>query len=99
MLQIDGVTLDARNDQVTGPSGTHHLTRMERRLLQVLMLHPGQVVPRAHLMESVWQTTYLEDMRTLEVHVCLLRKKIEADPKNPRHLRTVRGVGYVFLTD
>ena len=45
MLQIDGVTLDARNDQVTGPSGTHHLTRMERRLLQVLMLHPGQVVP------------------------------------------------------
>jgi DNA-binding response OmpR family regulator len=98
-LQLDGVSLDAENDQVTGPGGTYHLTPMECRLLEVLMLHPGQVVSRASLMKYVWQTSYVDDTRTLEVHICTLRKKIESDPGDPKYLRTVRGVGYVFVTE
>lgn len=98
-LHLDGVCLDAGNDQVSGPGGTHRLTPMECRLLEVLMRHPGQVISRAFLMKTVWQTTYIEDTRTLEVHVCTLRKKIEQDPTQPKYLRTVRGIGYAFMVD
>jgi len=44
----------------------------------------------------VWETDFLDDTRTLEVHICWLRQKIEEDPHNPQRLRTVRGVGYRF---
>jgi len=66
------------------------------RLLEVFMRNPGKVLDRGFLMREVWETNYLEDTRTLEVHVCWLRKKIEEDPYHPRYLRTVRGVGYHF---
>ena len=98
-LQVEDISLDVENGQVTGPNRSHHLTPMECRLLEVFMLHPGQVVPRAFLMKVVWETDYLEDTRTLDVHICWLRDKIEADPRNPHYLRTVWGVGYVFVPD
>jgi len=66
------------------------------RLLEVFMRNPGKVLDRGFLMKEVWETNYLGDTRTLEVHVCWLRKKIEDDPYRPRYLRTVRGVGYHF---
>ena len=66
----------------------------EARLLAVLMQHPGQVVGRAQLMKEVWQTDYLGDTRTLDVHICLLRQKLEEDPANPRLILTERGLGY-----
>ena len=98
-LQLDRVTLDMENRQVSGPNGIHHLTRLECRLLKELMLRPRQVVSRAYLMKTIWKTDYLGDTRTLEVHVCGLRKKIEANPRNPEYLRTVRGMGYSFVVD
>lgn len=70
------------------------LTPKEARLMAVLMHHPGQVVNRAKLMREVWQTDYLGDTRTLEVHICWLRKKLEDDPTHPQLLLTQRGVGY-----
>jgi DNA-binding response OmpR family regulator len=66
----------------------------EARLLATLMQRPGQVVSRAQLMKEVWQTDYLGDTRTLDVHICLLRQKLEQDPANPRLLLTERGLGY-----
>ncbi len=96
-LQVDALTLDVANGQVTGPNRSYHLTPMECRLLEIFMLHPGQVVPRAFLMKVVWETDYLGDTRTLDVHICWLRNKIEVDPRNPQYLQTVRGVGYVFV--
>jgi DNA-binding response OmpR family regulator len=68
--------------------------RKEARLLAILMRHPGQVVNRATLMREVWQTDYLGDTRTLDVHICLLRQKLEEDPTRPQLLLTERGVGY-----
>jgi two-component system alkaline phosphatase synthesis response regulator PhoP len=66
----------------------------EAHLLAVLMQHPGQVVSRATLMREVWQTEYLGDTRTLDVHICWLRQKLEEDPSHPQLLLTQRGVGY-----
>ncbi len=98
-LQVDGVTLDVENGQLSGPNGTHHLTPMESRLLRVFMLNSGRVVPRSFLMKTVWDTEWIDDCRTLEVHVCWLRKKMGEDLRRPRYLRTVRGVGYKFGLD
>ena len=67
---------------------------MEARLLAVLMESPGQVVSRAHLMKTVWQTDYLDDTRTLDVHICWLRRKVEDDPSHPRRIITHRNQGY-----
>lgn len=98
-LQVDGVTLDVKNGKLVGPNGTHHLTPMEGRLLRVLMQNSGRVIPRSFLMKNVWDTDWFDDCRTLEVHVCWLRKKMGEDLRRPRYLRTVRGVGYKFGLD
>lgn len=90
------VTLDEQQRQVTSTNGTHPLTPMECRLLKVLMLNQDQLVRRDFLMKTVWETDYLEDTRTLDVHISWLRKKIEENPQRPRYLRTVRGYGYIF---
>lgn len=70
------------------------LTPKQARLVEVFFRTPGQTVDRKTLMEKVWNTDYLGDTRTLDVHIRWLRKVIEADPSHPRYLLTVRGVGY-----
>jgi len=70
------------------------LTPKEARLLAVLMQHPGQVVNRATLMREVWETKYLGDTRTLDVHICWLRQKIEENPLIPELILTRRSQGY-----
>ena len=77
-----------------GTSSPVKLLPMEARLLAVLMQHPGQVVTRARLMREVWETDYLGDTRTLDVHICWLRRKLKGDPPHPRLIVTRRGVGY-----
>jgi DNA-binding response OmpR family regulator len=67
---------------------------MEARLLATLLCHQNKVVSRATIMREVWDTDFLDDTRTLDVHVSWLRRKIEPDPTNPKHLITVKGVGY-----
>lgn len=74
------------------------LTTKECRLLQLFMSRPGQVLDRGTLMREVWDTHYTGDTRTIDVHICWLRKKIEEDPRHPILLRTVRGMGYRFET-
>ncbi len=60
------------------------------------MNNGGEVVSRRRLMKDVWDTDYLGDTRTLDVHIRWLREKIEDHPSEPTLLRTVRGVGYRF---
>ncbi|MGN9909835.1 response regulator transcription factor [Phytohabitans sp. LJ34] len=69
------------------------LTRTEFRLLCELAQHPGRVLSRAQLLERVWDYAY-GDERLVDVHIGRIRQKIEADPAAPRHLVTVRGMGY-----
>ena len=76
-------------------SGTElHLTKTEFRLLCELAQNPGRVFSREALLDNVWGRDYFGDARLVDVHVRRLRTKVEADPANPRHVVTVRGLGY-----
>jgi DNA-binding response OmpR family regulator len=70
------------------------LTPRLTHLLQTLMEHAGEVIEREKLFSEVWKTEYTGDTRTLDVHISWLRQAIEEDPRNPRFLKTIRGVGY-----
>lgn len=71
-----------------------HLTPKQALLVEMFLRNPDRTLDRKILMEKVWNTDYLGDTRTLDVHIRWIRQVIEADPGNPRYLRTVRGVGY-----
>ena len=71
-----------------------HLTKTEFRLLCELASSPGRVFSRETLLDRVWGYGYFGDGRLVDVHVRRLRTKVEADPANPRHVVTVRGLGY-----
>ncbi len=71
-----------------------HLTKTEFRLLCELASVPGRVFSREQLLERVWGYDYFGDGRLVDVHIRRLRTKVEADPAAPRHVVTVRGLGY-----
>jgi len=71
-----------------------HLTRTEFLLLCELAANVGKVLSREQLLERVWSYDYFGDGRLVDVHVRRLRTKVEPDPANPRHVLTVRGLGY-----
>jgi DNA-binding response OmpR family regulator len=71
-----------------------HLTRTEFRLLCELAASPGRLFSREVLLESVWGYEYVGDSKLVDAHVHRLRSKIEEDPASPRHIVTVRGLGY-----
>jgi DNA-binding response OmpR family regulator len=71
-----------------------HLSAREFDLLRLLAERPGHAVTRRYLFDTIWGPDFYGDERALDVYVMALRKKLEADPYHPRHIRTVRGVGY-----
>ena len=73
------------------------LTPKVAQLVELFLRHPGKLIDRKTIMEEVWQTDYLGDTRTLNVHIRWLRDAIEDDGKNPRYLQTVRGAGYRLI--
>jgi DNA-binding response OmpR family regulator len=86
--------LDVEAHQVFVADRPVNLTPTEFNILAALARSPGRAISRAQLMEHS-QEAYFEGMeRTVDVHVRNLRTKLEADPRNPRHLITVFGVGY-----
>jgi len=74
------------------------LTAKEYELLKFLMINKGKVVTKNQIYRNVWQNEFVEDDNTVMVHISKLREKIEEDPKAPRHLKTIRGIGYRFDT-
>ena len=80
--------------KVTRGGSELHLTKTEFRLLCELAQNPGRVFSRESLLDKVWGYDYFGDGRLVDVHVRRLRTKVEADPANPRHVVTVRGLGY-----
>ena len=94
MLQVGDVTLNVEQQYVVRGKRENHLTPKQTQLLEILMRHPGEVLSRAFLMKQVWKTDYLDDTRTLDVHIHWVRKAIEEDHKAPVYLQTVRKVGY-----
>ena len=70
------------------------LTPIEWRLLAALIRHAGMVLTHRQLLRDVWGPSYVEQSHTLRVHMASLRRKLEADPAQPRYLLTEIGVGY-----
>ena len=96
LLRVGDLTLNLESRHLTKGGLTYKLTPKECELLEVFMSNEGKVLTRRFLMKRVWETDYLGDTRTLDVHIRWLREKIEDDPSAPLYLRTVRGVGYRF---
>jgi two-component system, OmpR family, response regulator RegX3 len=96
-LEGGGIRLDAERFEVTVRGGPVHLPRKEFELLELLMENAGRVMTRETLIDGVWGSDYFGDTRTLDVHIKRLRTKCEENPHNPRHILTIRGLGYKFL--
>jgi DNA-binding response OmpR family regulator len=91
---IDFDALELRSgDQIV------HLTLMEAELLRYLINHDGRIVSRSAILEDVWGLREDTDTRAIDNFIVRLRKYIEEEPSRPRHLLTVRGVGYKFVSE
>ncbi len=90
------VEVDFRKYEVRKRGRAVHLTSREYALLRFLMEHSDDVVGRDEILDQVWGDAASVYPRTVDTHVGRLRKKLEDDPKNPRHIVGIRGVGYRF---
>ncbi len=95
---LDGLEIDLIGRRVTVGGRPVHLTPSEFSLLVLLTERPGDTVTRPQMMHRLWRSAHTGDGHTCEAHISHLRKKIEADPRNPRRILTVRGEGYRFST-
>ena len=86
-LTVGGFTLEPDKRRLIHGPHVVRLTPKEYRLLKVLMLHSGAIMSRREIMKEVWDTDYVGDTRTLDVHVRWVREKIEAEPAEPLYLR------------
>jgi DNA-binding response OmpR family regulator len=92
-------TIDFTNLELRTPRQVIRLTLMEADLLRYLVSHKGAVVPRKAILEEVWGLHEDTDTRAIDNFIVRLRRYIEDEPSQPRHLLTVRGVGYRFVAD
>jgi len=96
VLEIGDVRLDAGRHEVFVRGSAVALPLKEFELLEMLLRNAGRVLTRGQLIDRVWGADYVGDTKTLDVHVKRLRSKIEPEPSAPRHIVTVRGLGYKF---
>jgi DNA-binding response OmpR family regulator len=94
-----GRTIDFGALELRSQDSTTHLTLMESELLRHLVRNDGKIVSRKQILEEVWDLKEDTDTRAIDNFVVRLRRYIEDDPGHPRHLLTVRGVGYRFLAN
>jgi two-component system response regulator RegX3 len=95
-LEAGPVRMDVERHVVTVDGRAVALPLKEFELLEMLLRNAGRVLTRMQLIDRVWGSDYVGDTKTLDVHVKRLRAKIEPDPGNPKHIVTVRGLGYKF---
>lgn len=95
-LEAGPVRMDVDRHVVTVDGVQTALPLKEFELLEILLRNSGRVLTRLQLIDRVWGSDYVGDTKTLDVHVKRLRAKIEPDPGHPRHIITVRGLGYKF---
>jgi two-component system alkaline phosphatase synthesis response regulator PhoP len=96
-LRFDDIQIDPDTREVWHDGGLVELTPREFDLLYALAEHPGRVFSRDQLLERVWGHDFAGIDRVVDVHIGLLRRKLETDPAAPEHIQTVRGVGYKFV--
>ena len=99
VFSFDGRTIDFGNLEVRINGNTTHLTVMEAELLRHLVRNRGRVVSRKSILEKVWGLREDTDTRAIDNFIVRLRRYLEDDPTRPKHLQTVRGVGYRFAVE
>jgi two-component system response regulator RegX3 len=95
--RVGGLELDIPHHAATVEGRALQLTRSEFRLVTLLASEVGRVFTRDELVRHLWESDFLGDRRAIDVHVSNLRRKLESDPRNPRRLLTVRGIGYKLV--
>jgi two-component system, OmpR family, alkaline phosphatase synthesis response regulator PhoP len=99
VIQFDAKTIDFEALELRSGNQTVRLTVMEADLLRYLIRHDGRIVSRRSILEDVWGLREDTDTRAIDNFIVRLRKYIEDEPSQPRHLVTVRGVGYKFISN
>jgi two-component system response regulator RegX3 len=95
-LAVGPVRMDVDRHVVTVNGAPVQLPLKEFELLELLLRNAGRVLTRGQLIDRIWGVDYVGDTKTLDVHVKRLRSKVEPVPSSPRHIVTVRGLGYKF---
>ncbi|WP_077622696.1 response regulator transcription factor [Sediminibacillus massiliensis] len=93
-IDLNGLTLDQEAKEVAANGEAVKLTPIEYRIAELLMTHPGRVFSISEIYERVWNEPSYNAENTVAVHIRKIREKIEIDPKNPRYLKVVWGIGY-----
>ncbi len=96
LLEGGRVRMDVDSHTVTVEGQQVNMPLKEFDLLEYLLRNAGRVLTRGQLIDRIWGADYVGDTKTLDVHVKRLRSKIEEEPSRPRHLVTVRGLGYKY---
>ena len=96
LLEGGRVRMDVDSHTVTVDGAAVNMPLKEFDLLEYLLRNAGRVLTRGQLIDRIWGADYVGDTKTLDVHVKRLRSKIEEEPSRPRHLVTVRGLGYKY---
>jgi len=95
---VGDLTLDEATFSIIRKDSVIQLTKIEYKILELLMASPGRVYTKQQIFENVWNDYYMggEEDNTINVHISKIREKIEELPKKPVYLKTVRGLGYKF---
>ena len=93
--KFSDISVDFKSYEVFKAGEKLHLTALEFKLLKFFIEHKGEVVTRDNILDETWDEAIVSP-RTIDPHIVHLRKKIEDDPANPKHITSVRGVGYKF---
>ena len=96
VLRLGELEIDAASMTVQVQGRNVLTTVREFRLLEYLATHRGRVLTRDQLLDAVWKETPFVTPRSIDVYIRRLREKIEADPRHPQYLKTLRGIGYRF---
>ena len=93
-LQVGPLKLNLAQRRITCGGREQRVTPKQAKLLEMFLRAPGQLLTRKQIVKHVWDTDFMGDTRTLDVHMSWLRGVIEPNPQKPRYLKTVRGQGY-----
>src|SRR5262249_59485604 len=94
VVETDSFTVDLASKKVTKSRAEVHLTPTEWGMLEMLVRNRGKLVGREELLKEVWGPAYAKETHYLRVYLAQLRRKLEDDPSNPKHLLTKAGKGY-----
>ena len=99
IVRFGKISVDLAHRHVERDGEALHLTPIEYKLLGYLIANPDVVITHRQLLKNVWGPSHSEDSHYVRVYMGQLRKKLEDDPSQPRHIRTETGVGYRFVME